>query len=465
MNNKHIKNGIAIFLSTLLATTTILSLTSCSQTDTKTTEPQTNPVKQIEVYRVEVPNKSLVFTKSGQITASEKALIMPQIAGTITDIKVKLGDKVQKGQTLITLGNSLSTDVIDINYQSSLEALDILDTLKLKTDYAAQKDVAATLQGYYSAKAAYENAIKSRDHAEDLYDEQHKYLKDHVEYLEDAMDMLEKSPNYEDSPDYQTVEQTYKQFKSQLEQLEIGHDTQDDMTDFGLESAKRGIESALLAVEGVRAKYNLQFLQLDSSVLQATTGSQISKLQSEAKSVKSPISGYVTAISATKNNQVAPGQPLVIVENLENFKINTSINQLEAKYVKPGDTVKIGETTGVVYAISPALSDQTNKIDIEIHLTAQSSAISGEFTDITFTPGTNSIFIPLETVSIEDTKYFTKIVTQDNKIKRIEIKTGDIIENYIEVTDGLKPNDIVAIPDTVFLNEGDEVSYKLPRTL
>lgn len=448
------------FASIVLAS--LVALSACGSTEPQPI-PQEPPAKQVETFIVGQNDAELSFTKSGQVSSGKTALIMPEIAGRITDIKVKVGDKVKSGQILVTLGDSLATDATNIGYETAIKGLDLLDTSQLKLDYSAQKDIQAVMIGYYSAKESLENSINSKDSAEDLYDEQHDYLEDQVDDLEDALDDMEEIPDYKHDKTYQATLSTYEQLDSQLEQAEIGHEAQMDQVDFGIEMAKKQLESAILAVEGVQAKYSMQFVQLDSSILQATSGTDLSKLQKEAQNVRSPISGTITSIQATEENPTAPGQLLMTVSDLVDLKITTSVNENEMPLLKVGDITKIGQFTGTISSISPALSSFDNKIAIEIKPEKDFSALSGSLVDITFTPNTDSIFVPLKTVTIEDTKYYVKLIGEDKTITKKTVETGRIIGEFIEITSGLTDGDTIATSSTTFLQEGDKVVYKVPR--
>lgn len=450
-----------IFKASTSAGIVLVSLavfSACNSTEPQpiTQEP---PAKQVETFIVGQNDAKLSFTKSGQVYSGKTALIMPEIAGRITDIKVKVGDKVKNGQILITLGDSLATDATNIGYETAIKGLDLLDTLQLKTDYSAQKDIQAVMIGYYSSKESLENTINSKDSAEDLYDEQRDYSEDQIDNLEDALDDMEEIPDYKKDKTYQATLATYEQLESQLEQAEIGHEIQMDQVDFGIEMAKKQLESAILAVEGVQAKYSLQFVQLNSSILQATSGADLSKLQKEAQNVRSPISGTVTSIQATEENPTAPGQLLMAVSDLVDLKITTSVNENEMPLLKVGDTTSVG----TILSISPALSSFDNKIAVEIKPEKGANFLSGSLVDVVFTPNTNSIFVPLKTVTIEDTKYYVKLIGEDKTITKKTVETGRIIGEFIEITSGLTDGNTIATSSTTFLQEGDKVVYKVPR--
>lgn len=88
---------IALFTAGIL-------FTSCS-TDTHEGE-----IKKVDPVKVTVAvagvQSSNIIQVSGQIESKETAVISTRVMGFITDVKVKAGDKVQKGQLLATINNA-----------------------------------------------------------------------------------------------------------------------------------------------------------------------------------------------------------------------------------------------------------------------------------------------------------------------------------------------------------------------
>lgn len=470
-------------LALALSLSSIVLLTACGETSAPVAEVVTPP-KEVEIFTVGDQNgqnsqtnqqSSLTFTKSAKTESAQEAYVIPQTAGKVTKILVKTGDKVQKGQLLLALGDSLATDAANISYDTAQKGLNQLDISEFKLNYAAQKDIQSVYMGYYAALESLKNTLNTREHAADLYDEQHDYIKDSLDNLKDALNQLEDTfPDYENNATYIELKSKYDLLKSQKEQAEIGNETQTDQLDYALEMARQGLNSSILAVEGVQAKYALQFVQLDSSIIQAKSGAELARLQKEAQNIKSPIDGTVTSVIATENNMTAPGQMLMTVENLDNLKIKTSVNAEEAPLLKVGDKVKIlpknsqanAQTLeGTITMISPTLSAQDNKIAVEIEPALVTRLISGSLVNIVFTPNTDSIFIPLRTVNIEDETYYVKIINlaaKDTEITKRTVTTGRILGEFIEITSGLTKGDMIATSTTTFLEEGDKVVYKVP---
>lgn len=116
------KTNILIQLTFLGA---IISFSSCSKKENQDTVNETAtpiPVTVREIKATEISN-NIVF--SGRIEAAEKVDLSTRIMGTIEDIKVKVGDKVKKGQVLFTISIAdlkakkaqLSSKIEEVNIQ------------------------------------------------------------------------------------------------------------------------------------------------------------------------------------------------------------------------------------------------------------------------------------------------------------------------------------------------------------
>jgi len=100
----------------------ILIASGCSREENpeKVLREQT-VLKEVEIFDLSQDQVKISFTRSGIIKAGQEAYISPQIPGKIIEIRVKLGQKVRQNDPLIILGDSLSTDLIDLQHQSAKE--------------------------------------------------------------------------------------------------------------------------------------------------------------------------------------------------------------------------------------------------------------------------------------------------------------------------------------------------------
>ena len=156
-----------------LALASIIILSSCSNDQRESDVKKDNPVT-VTVTTAEMQSKHSIQS-SGQVVSGETAMISTRVMGFITDIKVKPGDKVQKGQLLVTISNG---DILAKRAQahamvSEAEAA-MLDAQKdyerytelFKQQSASQKELENITLNYNSIKAKAEAARQMQNEAD-----------------------------------------------------------------------------------------------------------------------------------------------------------------------------------------------------------------------------------------------------------------------------------------------------------
>jgi RND family efflux transporter MFP subunit len=115
------------------------------------------------------------ITTSGQVTSKETAVISTRVMGFVTGFKVKVGDKVQKGQLLVTISNA---DILAKRAQAQAMIVESEAALKdAKKDYeryeelykqksASTKEFENVTLHYNSVKAKVEAAHQMKNEAD-----------------------------------------------------------------------------------------------------------------------------------------------------------------------------------------------------------------------------------------------------------------------------------------------------------
>lgn len=461
------------------------------------------PKKEIEVFTVGQDKPIIFFTKNGISSSSEFAYVMPQISGRIAKVNVKIGDKVTKGETLITLGNSFGTDIAEIQYETAREGYNLAAASQYFTSLSGNQTLQTIRLGIQMAQESYENAINGKENAETILGDQISGARDNIDNLEDsyddtsdnydnaltALDELQK--NYDelsqilppDDPNLKKLEEALlqaqiqvsslksakKQLNYSIDQAENGlitlkdtRNSQLDQLDFAITVAFSQFKTALSQLQSAYYGTQLQELGAKAQVLQSESGLKMAGLSIDQQNIAAPIDGIITSLQALEGNLTAPGQILAKIENLQKLLITTSINTDEAKLISPASSVAIiangQEITGKIFTISPIVNEMTKKIDIEIEIKSTSELIPGEMVEVKFyIQNPQKIFIPINSVFINEEKKYVKIVNKNSRIKYQDIQIGKIVGNYVEVLSGLTKNDKVLRPLTAFIEEGNRV--------
>jgi HlyD family secretion protein len=511
------KKILSMLITTILITTL---LTGCGEEETADSEDKVSrdqnsikQVKEVEIFQLGKDIPLLSFTKTATANSEQINQISAQISGNITDIHVKVGDKVEKNDLLITLGDSIVTDSAQIQYETALKSLNLaLESQKI-TDQTVIQNIEMATISVRTAQNSYSNAVNSKRNSENTFNEQYENadlavenaekayklaknayndLSDTVEDLEDDIDDLEdeidqlpynsslrsslesqlhqlensldSAERQEDSAKYskETAQNAIEQAENALTLTEKNLNAQFDQLDFAITTAYNQYHSTLKQFESTVSSTDLQQINVENQILQARAAVKSAKLNINQKHVQTHIDGTITSLLVEESDTVAPGTPLIIVENPENLLIKTTLNVDEADFVEEGDKVEIAGNRkvyeGKVISKSPSLNAVTKKIDLEIIIEEENDLTPGEFVKVKFKKEeTVRLFVPLNSVFLIDSQNIVKIINNQNTIDYQEVETGKVIGSYIEITSGLDENEKIVKTTEAFIEEGDKV--------
>gem|GEM_PF-1285823 len=475
-----------------------------------------SPAKEVEVFILGKDAVDIGFVKSGTASSTLVSYITPAVTARIVDINAKMGQKVKKGDLLLTLGDFITTEIADKQYETAQKGLELLKTSQFITDYSSVRNIEIATNGVKLAYESYQNAIETKQNAKNLYDEQadsadiaddmaedmyshaksgYSKLQSSIGTLEDKISILENTLETlpTDDPERASIEEALSSLETALETaegqvdtvklamkqaeygvdqaengedlLDAGYESQMTQLDFAIFAAKTSYENAIKQFEVAVNGMDLQKIGLQGQILQAELGVTSAALNSNQKYITSPIEGTVTSVfSTTKEGSLAsPGQILMKIENPEKLSIHTSVNFEESSLIAQGDSVEItgigikNPVKGEIISVSPSANDTSKKIDIEIEFTNNKEVIPGSLVKVQFSPKTDKVFIPLNSIYTENLNEYVKIVDSENKVVAKEITLGDIIGEFVEVS-GLKGNEKIIKSPSASIQEGDKVT-------
>lgn len=496
----------------------LLTASACgteAPTEEKISRDSSAPLKTVETIEIGKNYKQIYLEKSGFSKAAEVVRVTPEVMGKVTGIKVEVGQIVKEGATLITLGDSLGTDLNETNLQTLKQQSNLNQANQQVTDYLGQQAMDAAQIGVSSAYQGYENALLAKENQVPLFEEQYQSslleidnahlgyetARQSLEDLEDSLENTEDELNDIEDEIFTTndpakvaaLEQTKEQLEGTIDTLE----SQINSAELSVELAENRIVQSEIALEQVISNYRSQFSQLNAAIETALTqynsainqfetaqgstalqkiaaGSQSLQTQSAENSAKitakyqnisAPISGKVTEINVEEGNLVTAGQILVKIENDEMLTIKASVNTTEARFIPVGGIVEVmvGQipVPGKVKNISPTLDEFTKKVDLEIEVQKPKGLATGELVKLRFPiDSTRSIFIPLNSIFAKEDQKLVRLVMEDGKVKHQPVITGEIIGNHIEIIQGLEMGDKVITSINTFIEDGEKVEVK-----
>ncbi len=116
------------------------------------------------------------------------------------------------------------------------------------------------------------------------------------------------------------------------------------------------------------------------------------------------------------------------------------------------------EAQGTLRQLAPTLDPKTRYAIAYVDLSEGSSARSGMFARGSFDLGRNeALTVPQEAIVMRDGFAHVLIVGPDQRVSLKRVQTGRVVDNHIEIKEGLLPDQTVAVRGAAFLNDGDLV--------
>jgi RND family efflux transporter MFP subunit len=445
-------------------------------------------VKEVSIFDLNSDEALLFIEKTGTTQSSQTAEVTPQVSGEVIEIKVEIGNSVKEGEVLVELGNSLSTDLQELNLYSSEIGLNLSITSQENTESITENSISAAEIAISTAYNNYLSALNKKqlnieNYNRSFVDSQISFNSAKTSYLaaEDSylngleiLDQLREDESISESQ-IQTQETTTDSLKLNMElaenqfiqaensilTLKSTNQSTIDSLDLAIITAEEQYHSALNNIQATELQGNSQKIAAENQLLQSETQYQTSQINDYYKYVTAPIDGMITSITIEEGNLVAPGQTIITIENPESTVAITSVSFHEAIKISESESILILSdhfiSEGEISYISPVANSSTKKIEVEIELD-ENTIPSEQFVDIAFKIGDeNNIYIPLNSVSQGTNSYTVKVVGEKNKVEKKEIIIGEVIGNYVEIIDGLSGEELIIEAGVNFISEGETV--------
>lgn len=404
----------------LLALSVIIVLTGCSKgkANTKSTENVEVNLTPVQVALVKKDTIKDITMISGKVIPTQEVAVSPKSGGKVTNVRVKVGDRVNKGDILFTLDNSDAQTRIEqaqSGVQSSKAAVE-----------QAQSGLAAAEAAYNAAKANYDASLEKIQNAK-INLERMKVL-----YEEGIIS------------------------KSQYEQAQLA------ASDSSIEVLKSQLAQAQAAYKQPQASQK----QAEASMGQASASYKQAMQALEDTIVRSPIDGFVTALNIDEGEMASAMQSPITISNLNKVYVKINVTENLINKIKSGDKVAANfsalnnkEFTGTISTITPIANSTTQLFDVNIQIDNKDNLIkSGMFASVKFSTNAknNVLIIKSEAILQKEDKNIVYIV-KDNKTVEKQVSVGIDNGDFAEITSGLAKGDKVIIKGQHYVENDEKV--------
>jgi RND family efflux transporter MFP subunit len=179
--------------------------------------------------------------------------------------------------------------------------------------------------------------------------------------------------------------------------------------------------------------------------------------------VLAPDDGVISARSATVGAVAGAGQELFRLVRQSRMEWRAEVTPAEVGRIKVGQKVDVTaasglEVKGTVRAIAPTADPQTRNVLVFADLPRHDELKAGTFARGHFLLGeSQALTVPAQAIVVRDGHNYVFVVGADNKAAQRKVETGRRVGERVELLQGLKAEESVAVQGAGFLNEGDLV--------
>ena len=179
--------------------------------------------------------------------------------------------------------------------------------------------------------------------------------------------------------------------------------------------------------------------------------------------VRAPDDGVISARSATVGAVAGAGQELFRLVRQSRMEWRAEVTPSEVGRVKIGQKVEVTAASGLkvagtVRAVAPSADPQTRNVLVFVDLPRHAELKAGTFARGQFQLGSSqALTVPAPAIVVRDGHNYVFVVGPDNKASLRKVDTGRRNGERVEVLQGLKAEEPVAVQGAGFLNEGDLV--------
>jgi multidrug efflux system membrane fusion protein len=232
--------------------------------------------------------------------------------------------------------------------------------------------------------------------------------------------------------------------------------------------AEAEVERAARMLQSLEARRN----QVLARIAQAKADVSGAQVVAGYAKITSPINGIVTAKSADIGAMAAPGVPLVTVEDNSQYRLEVAVEESRITSVRLNDNVRVridaissDEIAGRVVEVAPTADPASRSYTVKIEMTAaghtgnQRLLRSGLYGKARFVTGQKQALTIARAAVVERGQLVGVYVIDANGIARLRlIQTGKTFNDRVEVLSGLSDGERIAIDHIEALNDGSKVN-------
>lgn len=406
---------------------------------------------------------------SGVTDSEQKVPLAPAVPAKITNIYVKVGDKVSKGQPLFRVDPADLQETIN-KAKAGVDASRVaLAQVLAQQDQLNQQ---AKQAGQAQSQAQYDAQMKARADAQARYQA-------NAQAQQKAADNLEQAQkNYDDARNrYQTMQTMYQngsvpksyvdETEQEMKNAEAALKTaQDEYNRLKAEGAKITIPPAPAPVGSSSSSIHLPAVDMaQQQVAQAENAYQMVRNNLSNPVISAPISGTVDAIDGEVGKVASNKAPFMVLGNVEGLRVVMNVPESVMNQFQNNQTVDVFypspaiRVSGSIQSIG-AVDPKTKTSMITITVPTTQGVKSGMVAQINVLPSDakRGIVLPLTAIVKEKEKSFVYVASGDKALKKYVTLIASDPENVM--VSGLTEGEKIIIKGLSLMSENAKISIK-----
>lgn len=444
---------------------------------------------------------------TGTVNPVSNVAVVPKVAGKVTNVMVKLGDTVQRGDVLYTIDDTdirLQVQQAEAGLTSAQAAYNnaVGGGAKQSVSQMEQALTRAELE-YSDAQSAYERAKQANESGSaiiqaeaTLNEARGAYERAQAQYDNNTAVTAAQVAYDSAKLGYERMQQLYDQggvSKQQLESAENQFKTAEAQLASAQDGAKQTLESAKSRFDIAQEQYNTAVLNKDTEletaksrldnaeaslqaarenldltvnvinpqnaqsasaqVKSAQAALDIAREQLNNCTVTAPISGQVSAMPVEVGAMASQSSAVMLVD-MNGVEIDIKVAEKNINNVTVGMAAKVSVASGgiegadaTVAEVSPAADVQTGMYDVKIYIENPDERFkAGMFADVQLVANqnTDALTIPTDAVKKDGDRTYVFVVNGD-KLEERDVVLGIEQEDVTEVAGGLSDGETVVV--------------------
>jgi len=403
--------------------------------------PQSNSIspRSVSTFNLKDP---ITISLPAQVNNQRLITINSQTQGIITKVNIKEGQKIKRGQTLISIGTTnLGGNPATIGRIIAQANLDFQkDNQSLQSDILNLQRKLSDLNKDLNGENR-DIANQSLTDTRNMFNDTQKIYNQ----VTDQLNILQANPTTASSS--ASLQQTKLSLQANLNQLSQG-----------IRASQLQVDENKPPAQIADTSRELTQKQLDLQSQSQELNQTLTKLNLELARINealfypvSPVNGTIQLVHVNPNQSISPGMPIatIIDDHRSPLKITSSIPSSIYPYIDSSAPITINHNNSILKANLLYLSIIPDATNLHPAILTTSQIINNPLPAnilTNFTLQSDQLIIPIDSIYQSSNDSYIYLIQKTDQgfiaTKRI-ITTSRIIGNYIIVTSGLNKDDII----------------------